>query len=201
MRARKNSPSSWRSVPHHQPARMVDAMVTPPKVCSASIRTPAERAKGGWPASERLTAQVACRRRWPGSCTRPERGRAQGRCTQSRPWGHFWVRESRVCVLAIEAPHTSDAFEGQWSPQRRVRVRRGRRGRSEIAPGPLSTADRAPGWRRRRSRGDLHTESGRAVDEGVARVASSTPSSLVPCDSPRRLSLAAVTLPPCASES
>ncbi len=38
--ARKNSPSGCRSVPHHQPARSTEPMVTPAKVCSASMATP-----------------------------------------------------------------------------------------------------------------------------------------------------------------
>ncbi len=39
---RKNSPSSWRSVPHHQPARTVAGNVTPP-----SVRSPAKVAPNG----------------------------------------------------------------------------------------------------------------------------------------------------------
>jgi GAF domain-containing protein len=38
--ARKNSPSSWRSVPHHQPARSSDGIVIPPNVRSAVTVTP-----------------------------------------------------------------------------------------------------------------------------------------------------------------
>ncbi len=38
--ARKNSPSPCRSVPHHQPARNVDGIVTPSNVRSASTVTP-----------------------------------------------------------------------------------------------------------------------------------------------------------------
>ena len=49
MRARKNSPATCRSVPHHQPARKTAGIVTPAKPVSSSTATPGGQRWNGAP--------------------------------------------------------------------------------------------------------------------------------------------------------